>query len=75
MGNSTNLYLLNESTGSAMNRPTKNKLTLFGKKGETGVKTIEKRVETSVNQGCNLKKGVKSHLFGNNVPVYTLFSL
>jgi len=34
---------------------TENKVTFFWKSDETGVNTIEKRMETSVNQGCNLK--------------------
>jgi len=39
--------------------PTENKLTLFWKKGKNkyliATKSIKKRVETSVNLGCNLK--------------------
>jgi len=34
--------------------PTENKVIFFWKSDKTGVK-VEKRVETSVNRGCNLK--------------------
>jgi len=35
--------------------PTKNKVTFFWKSDKPGVNSKEKRVETSVNRGCNLK--------------------
>jgi len=45
-----------------MNKPDQKQGHLFWKSNETGVNTIEKRVELSVYQGCNLKMTKKSRM-------------
>jgi len=58
--------------------PTENKLTLFWKKGENEYLIAASSLKKGVNEGefrLWYKNVVKRHLCGNNIPVYTLFSL